>query len=166
MERAATMPCQAAGGGDRRGRGAVTGSTGVLPDADPQNMHVRRLERIDQRQLCRTEADLLIVIGSRAVCQADCRGSAIKMRSCDPHQRRSCRRASSQQTLALLGHISAVANRLAKKSEAATAPERKRMAECCERRNPNGPPTSEAVRMWLPLRDDCGRTSPARSRLR
>ena len=50
------------------------GSTGVLPDAHPQNMHVGGSKGSLSGNHAMQNADLLIVIGSRAVCQADCSG--------------------------------------------------------------------------------------------
>jgi len=54
------------------------GSTGVLPDAHPQNMHVGGSKGSISGNFAMAEADLLIVIGSRAVCQADCSGIGYK----------------------------------------------------------------------------------------
>ena len=50
------------------------GSTGVLPDAHPQNMHVGGSKGSISGNYAMAEAELLIVIGSRGVCQADCSG--------------------------------------------------------------------------------------------
>lgn len=50
------------------------GSTGVLPDAHPQNMHVGGSKGTISGNFAMAEGDLLIVIGSRGVCQADCSG--------------------------------------------------------------------------------------------
>jgi 3D-(3,5/4)-trihydroxycyclohexane-1,2-dione acylhydrolase (decyclizing) len=50
------------------------GSTGVLPDAHPQNMHVGGSKGSISGNYAMDEADLLVVIGSRAVCQSDCSG--------------------------------------------------------------------------------------------
>ncbi|MDP2119733.1 MAG: thiamine pyrophosphate-dependent enzyme [Hoeflea sp.] len=50
------------------------GSTGVLPDAHPQNMHVGGSKGSISGNHAMEEADLLVVIGSRAVCQSDCSG--------------------------------------------------------------------------------------------
>ena len=51
------------------------GSTGILPDAHPQNMHVGGSKGSISGNHAMDEADLLIVIGSRAVCQSDCSGT-------------------------------------------------------------------------------------------
>lgn len=80
--------CIKAGGGTRgyddavraltQSIGAVValspGSTGVLPDGHPQNMHVGGSKGSISGNYAMSEADLIIVIGSRAVCQADCSG--------------------------------------------------------------------------------------------
>ncbi len=50
------------------------GSTGVLPDAHPQNMHVGGSKGSICGNYAMENADLLIAIGTRAVCQADCSG--------------------------------------------------------------------------------------------
>jgi 3D-(3,5/4)-trihydroxycyclohexane-1,2-dione acylhydrolase (decyclizing) len=50
------------------------GSTGVLPDSHPQNMHVGGSKGSISGNFAMSEADLLIAIGSRAVCQSDCSG--------------------------------------------------------------------------------------------
>ncbi len=54
------------------------GSTGVLPDAHPQNMHVGGSKGSISGNFAMAEADLLIAVGSRAVCQADCSGIGYK----------------------------------------------------------------------------------------
>ena len=78
-----------AGGGSRRFadevrrlaeavQGAVVlspGSTGVLPDAHPLNMHVGGSKGSISGNAAMEGAELLILIGSRAVCQADCSGT-------------------------------------------------------------------------------------------
>jgi len=78
-----------AGGGTRRFPGAVRvlaerigaavvlspGSTGVLPDAHPLNMHVGGSKGSISGNAAMESGELLIVIGSRAVCQADCSGT-------------------------------------------------------------------------------------------
>jgi 3D-(3,5/4)-trihydroxycyclohexane-1,2-dione acylhydrolase (decyclizing) len=50
------------------------GSVGVLPDAHPQNLHVGGSKGSISGNWAMDEAELLVVIGSRAVCQADCSG--------------------------------------------------------------------------------------------
>lgn len=50
------------------------GSTGVLPDAHPQNLHVGGSKGSLSGNYAMENAELLIAIGTRAVCQADCSG--------------------------------------------------------------------------------------------
>jgi 3D-(3,5/4)-trihydroxycyclohexane-1,2-dione acylhydrolase (decyclizing) len=50
------------------------GSTGVLPESDPLNMHVGGSKGSISGNYAMSEAELVIVIGSRAVCQSDCSG--------------------------------------------------------------------------------------------
>jgi 3D-(3,5/4)-trihydroxycyclohexane-1,2-dione acylhydrolase (decyclizing) len=50
------------------------GSTGVLPDAHPQNMHVGGSKGTLSGNFAMEQANLLIAVGTRAVCQADCSG--------------------------------------------------------------------------------------------
>ncbi|WP_142848635.1 thiamine pyrophosphate-binding protein [Telmatospirillum sp. J64-1] len=50
------------------------GASGVLPDEHPQNMHVGGSKGSISGNFAMEMADLLIVIGSRAVCQSDCSG--------------------------------------------------------------------------------------------
>lgn len=77
-----------AGGGTRGHDGAIRdlaetagaavalspGSTGVLPDDHPQNMHVGGSKGSISGNYAMENAELVVVIGSRAVCQADCSG--------------------------------------------------------------------------------------------
>ena len=76
------------GGGARRAAAAVRalaeasgaavvlspGSVGVLPDAHPQNLHVGGAKGSISGNWAMQEAELLVVVGSRAVCQSDCSG--------------------------------------------------------------------------------------------
>jgi 3D-(3,5/4)-trihydroxycyclohexane-1,2-dione acylhydrolase (decyclizing) len=50
------------------------GSTGVLPDAHSQNMHVGGSKGSISGNYAMENAELLIAIGTRGVCQADCSG--------------------------------------------------------------------------------------------
>ena len=50
------------------------GSTGVMEDSDSQNMHVGGSKGSMSGNFAMEHADLLIAIGSRAVCQSDCSG--------------------------------------------------------------------------------------------
>jgi 3D-(3,5/4)-trihydroxycyclohexane-1,2-dione acylhydrolase (decyclizing) len=51
------------------------GSTGVLPHQHPQNMHVGGSKGSISGNFAMQNGDLLIAIGTRAVCQADCSGT-------------------------------------------------------------------------------------------
>lgn len=50
------------------------GSLGVLPDGDPRNMHVGGSKGSISGNYAMEQADLLVAIGTRAVCQSDCSG--------------------------------------------------------------------------------------------
>ncbi len=54
------------------------GALGVLPDDDPRNMHVGGSKGSISGNFASAECDLLIVIGSRGVCQSDCSGTAFE----------------------------------------------------------------------------------------
>jgi 3D-(3,5/4)-trihydroxycyclohexane-1,2-dione acylhydrolase (decyclizing) len=134
IEQAAAMIAKATkvaikAGGGTRGHEAVTrklaeaaaaavilspGSTGVLPDAHPQNMHVGGSKGSISGNYAMSEAELLIVMGSRAVCQADCSGIGYKNAKAVININGDFADALHyNQTVALVGDISAVADRLA-----------------------------------------------------
>ena len=50
------------------------GSTGVLPNDHPQNMHVGGSKGTISGNYAMQEAELVIFVGSRGVCQSDCSG--------------------------------------------------------------------------------------------
>lgn len=103
------------------------GSTGVLPDAHAQNMHVGGSKGSISGNYAMAEADLLIVIGSRAVCQADCSGIGYKKAQAVININGDLADALHyNKTVALIGDIGAVAERLAAKVEAAKANSNKR----------------------------------------
>jgi 3D-(3,5/4)-trihydroxycyclohexane-1,2-dione acylhydrolase (decyclizing) len=54
------------------------GALGVLPDAHPRNMHVGGSKGSLSGNHAMAEAELVIVVGSRAVCQADCSGTGFE----------------------------------------------------------------------------------------
>ena len=54
------------------------GSTGVLPDAHAQNMHVGGSKGSISGNYAMANAEIVLIIGSRAVCQADCSGIGYK----------------------------------------------------------------------------------------
>lgn len=98
------------------------GSTGVLPDAHAQNMHVGGSKGSISGNYAMSEAELLIVIGSRAVCQADCSGIGYKKARHVININGDLGDATHyNRTLALVGDISAVAERLATKLGASKA---------------------------------------------
>jgi 3D-(3,5/4)-trihydroxycyclohexane-1,2-dione acylhydrolase (decyclizing) len=94
------------------------GSTGVLPDAHAQNVHVGGSKGSISGNYAMTEADLLIVVGSRAVCQADCSGIGYKHAQAVININGDLADALHyNKTVALIGDISAVAGLLAGKLE-------------------------------------------------
>ena len=98
------------------------GSTGVLADAHTQNMHVGGSKGSISGNFAMAEAELLIVIGSRAVCQADCSGIGYKSAQHAININGDLADATHyNRTLALVGDISAVAERLAARLQAASA---------------------------------------------
>src|SRR5689334_4582797 len=89
------------------------GSTGIVPDTHPQNMHVGGSKGSISGNFAMAEADLLIVAGSRAVCQADCSGIGYKNAKAVININGDLADALHyNKTLALVGDISAVADRL------------------------------------------------------
>ncbi|HEY6754206.1 MAG TPA: thiamine pyrophosphate-dependent enzyme [Pseudolabrys sp.] len=92
------------------------GSTGVMPDGHAQNMHVGGSKGSISGNYAMAEAELLIVIGSRAVCQADCSGIGYKNAQAVININGDLADALHyNKTIALVGDISAVTNRLAAK---------------------------------------------------
>ncbi len=92
------------------------GSTGVLPDAHPQNMHVGGSKGSISGNYAMAECDTLIVIGSRAVCQADCSGIGFKKAQHVININGDLADATHyNNTTALTGDISVIAARLAQK---------------------------------------------------
>jgi 3D-(3,5/4)-trihydroxycyclohexane-1,2-dione acylhydrolase (decyclizing) len=117
-----------AGGGTRRHEEAVRrlaersgaavtlspGSTGVLPDNHPQNMHVSGSKGSISGNYAMSNADLVIVMGSRAVCQADCSGIGYKAAQAVININGDLADVLHyNKTVALPGDITAVAMRLA-----------------------------------------------------
>jgi 3D-(3,5/4)-trihydroxycyclohexane-1,2-dione acylhydrolase (decyclizing) len=95
------------------------GSTGVLPDAHAQNMHVGGSKGSISGNYAMAEAELLIVIGSRAVCQADCSGIGYKSAKAVININGDLNDLTHyNNTLALPGDIGVVASRLAAKLSA------------------------------------------------
>jgi 3D-(3,5/4)-trihydroxycyclohexane-1,2-dione acylhydrolase (decyclizing) len=98
------------------------GSTGVLHDGHAQNMHVGGSKGSISGNYAMSEAELLIVVGSRAVCQADCSGIGYKSAQAVININGDLADATHyNKTVALIGDIGAVAERLATKLEAVKA---------------------------------------------
>ena len=94
------------------------GSTGVLADADPLNQHVGGSKGSISGNHAMANAELVIVIGSRAVCQADCSGIGYKSAKAVININGDLGDVGHyNNTLALPGDISAVAIRLAAQIE-------------------------------------------------
>ncbi len=107
------------------------GSTGVLPDAHPQNMHVGGSKGSISGNFAMENADLLIAIGSRAVCQSDCSGIGyprvrhvinINADLNDAHH--------YNHTLALVGNADAIIERLLPFLDGAASGKAGWLAEC------------------------------------
>jgi 3D-(3,5/4)-trihydroxycyclohexane-1,2-dione acylhydrolase (decyclizing) len=147
----AKRPAIKAGGGTRGHDAAVRrlaeaagaavvlspGSTGVLPDAHAQNMHVGGSKGSISGNHAAASADLLLVIGSRAVCQADCSGIGYKTAEHVININGDFADATHyNRTLALVGDITAVAERLAARLEAVKANDGKQewLAACAAKK--------------------------------
>lgn len=90
------------------------GAAGVMPDAHPQNMHVGGSKGSICGNWAMNEADLLIVLGSRGVCQADCSGIGYKKAEAVVNINGDLVDATHyNHTMALPGDVSVVAERLA-----------------------------------------------------
>jgi 3D-(3,5/4)-trihydroxycyclohexane-1,2-dione acylhydrolase (decyclizing) len=89
------------------------GSTGVLPDAHPQNMHVGGSKGSVSGNFAMSEATLLVAIGTRAVCQSDCSGVGYpKVEAVININADLADVAHYNRTLALPGDIGAVVQQL------------------------------------------------------
>ncbi len=98
------------------------GSTGVLPDAHAQNMHVGGSKGSISGNYAMAEAELLIAVGSRAVCQADCSGIGYKKAQAAININGDLNDALHyNNTVALTGDIGVIAERLAAKCAALKA---------------------------------------------
>jgi 3D-(3,5/4)-trihydroxycyclohexane-1,2-dione acylhydrolase (decyclizing) len=108
------------------------GATGVLPDAHAQNMHVGGSKGSISGNYAMAEADLLIVIGSRAVCQADCSGIGYKSAQAVININGDLADALHyNKTVALVGDIGVVADRLAARLGAAASKNKRAWLEAC-----------------------------------
>ena len=102
------------------------GSTGVLPDAHLQNMHVGGSKGSISGNYAMAEAELLIAIGTRAVCQADCSGIGYKNAQAVININGDLADALHyNNSLALTGDIGVIAERLAEKLKALDAKKNK-----------------------------------------
>jgi 3D-(3,5/4)-trihydroxycyclohexane-1,2-dione acylhydrolase (decyclizing) len=90
------------------------GSTGVLPHLHPQNMHVGGSKGSISGNFAMQQADLLIAIGTRAVCQADCSGTGYPQVQAVININGDALDATHyNRTLALVGDIGVIAGQLA-----------------------------------------------------
>src|ERR1700733_3537602 len=88
-------------------------SAGVMPDDHPQNMHVGGSKGSISGNFAMEEAELLIVAGSRAVCQSDCSGTGYpKVQHVININGELADASHYNRTTALLGDLSAVIERL------------------------------------------------------
>lgn len=137
-----------AGGGARRygaelarlaeAAGAVVvlspNSLGVLPDAHPRNMHVGGSKGSMSGNHAMEHATLLIAIGSRAVCQADCSGTGYPVAETVININGDMHDANHyNHTIALTGDIGAVVDGLilALQRRAGKPPIRRDWVEAC-----------------------------------
>jgi 3D-(3,5/4)-trihydroxycyclohexane-1,2-dione acylhydrolase (decyclizing) len=114
------------------------GSTGVLPDAHPQNMHVGGSKGSISGNYAMANAELVIVVGSRGVCQADCSGIGYPCAKMVVNINGDVGDLLHyNNTLGLPGDISAVANRLADALEQRQAKRGKEawLAACAEKKS-------------------------------
>ena len=111
------------------------GSTGILPDAHPQNMHVGGSKGSICGNFAMADADLVIVIGSRAVCQADCSGIGYKSAQHVININGDFADALHyNHTTALAGDISAVIERLCAYLKGAAANKTEWLQACAEKK--------------------------------
>ncbi len=88
-------------------------STGVLPDDHPLNMHVGGSKGSISGNFAMDQAELLIVVGARAVCQSDCSGTGYpKVRHVININGELADATHYNRTAALVGDISAVIGQL------------------------------------------------------
>jgi 3D-(3,5/4)-trihydroxycyclohexane-1,2-dione acylhydrolase (decyclizing) len=132
------------------------GSTGVLPDAHRQNMHVGGSKGSISGNFAMGEAELLIVIGSRAVCQADCSGIGYKNAQAVININGDFADALHyNKTVALIGDIGAVAARLAARLKSAKGNADKRAwLDACAARKAEWTAYKRRRYDAPPLRDD------------
>jgi len=123
------------------------GALGVLPDAHPRNMHVGGSKGTLSGNYAMANADLVIVIGSRAVCQADCSGTGFeKAEAVININGDRADAAHYNRTIALVGSIDAVAERLVAALESGGLPAREERAPWLEA-------CAEQKARWAELRE-------------
>jgi 3D-(3,5/4)-trihydroxycyclohexane-1,2-dione acylhydrolase (decyclizing) len=112
------------------------GSTGVLRDDSPHNMHVGGSKGSISGNYAMANADLLVVIGSRAVCQADCSGIGYKSAKAVININGDLADvAHYNNTLALPGDIGAVCERLAGRLQGGHAGKGEWLAACAAKKS-------------------------------
>ncbi len=130
------------------------GALGVLPDAHPRNMHVGGSKGTLSGNFAMANADLVIVVGSRAVCQADCSGTGFeKAEAVININGDRADAAHYNRTVALVGSIDAVAERLVAVLESGglpTAEDRAPWLDAC----------AEQKARWVELREERCSTAP------
>lgn len=131
------------------------GSTGVLPDAHAQNMHVGGSKGSICGNYAMAEAELLIVIGSRSVCQADCSGIGYKNAQAVININGDLADALHyNKTVALIGDIGAVAERLAAKLEKLGAKGKAEWLQACAAKKAEWAAYKRKRYECAPLRDE------------
>jgi 3D-(3,5/4)-trihydroxycyclohexane-1,2-dione acylhydrolase (decyclizing) len=130
------------------------GALGVLPDAHPRNMHVGGSKGTISGNFAMANADLLIVVGSRAVCQADCSGTGYEKAQAVININGDRADATHyNRTIALVGSIDAVVEKLVailERSGPTASSERAPWLEAC---------AEQKVR-WCKLREERCRPVP------
>lgn len=132
------------------------GSTGVLPDAHPQSMHVGGSKGSISGNFAMAEAELLIVIGSRAVCQADCSGIGYKSAKAVININGDLADVVHyNNTFALPGDITAVADRLASAVEnSSDRAEKREWLSACEKKKAEWSAFKHERYAAQPMKDD------------
>jgi 3D-(3,5/4)-trihydroxycyclohexane-1,2-dione acylhydrolase (decyclizing) len=89
------------------------GALGVLPDAHPRNLHVGGSKGSISGNYAMAQADLVVAVGSRAVCQADCSGTGFERAEAVININGDLADATHyNRCVALVGSIDAVIERL------------------------------------------------------
>jgi len=135
------------------------GSTGVMADGHPQNMHVGGSKGSISGNYAMAEAELVVVIGSRAVCQADCSGIGYKnARAVININGDFADLSHYNNTTGLPGDIGAVTTRLAGMLEAANASKNKKdWLEICAAKKAEWAAYKHKRFVCPPLRDEVWR---------